>query len=155
MELVSLVGTHQLSGVETGQTIIRNIWGEQDNCQFVKFTLDGVHYMAIEDPDDGYRSMCRDLVISDEPPKYSFPPQTMICTMKERDRDIFGEEHDVIVMKDSITGEIVLEVGTGNYRDYYPYYHFEYNPEGMACNNPEISEDAFNRIIENTQKLCS
>lgn len=74
MELLDLVGTHQLSGVETGQMTVEDEWAGQQDCQFVKFTLDGVHYMAVEDPDDGYRSRCRDLVVSDKPPRYSFPP---------------------------------------------------------------------------------
>lgn len=147
MELSDLVGAHMLSGVDTGRmTVVDEYWGEEQDCQFVKFTLDGVHYSAVEDPEDGYRSRCRDLVISAEPPKYSFPPQLMRCYMKEDDSD-FGHHNDILVMEDALTGEVVLEVGTSDYDYYYPCCHFEYRPEGMACNNPSISEDAFNRII--------
>ncbi len=145
MDLSDLVGAHQLSGVEIGQVPIANIWSDDPECGFVKFTLDGVHYIAVEDPDDGYRSRCRELVVSDEAPRYSFPPQEMRCYMK--DYNEYGERADVLVMQDTTTGEIVLEVGTENYDDYYPCCHFEYHPEGMACNDPDISDDDFKRII--------
>lgn len=141
MELSDLVGIHQLSGVDTGEMIVENDWNEKERCQFVRFTLDGVHYMAVEDPSDGYRSRCRDLVISDDPPRNSFPPQSMECSIR-------GGDHDILVMTDCSTGDVVLEVGTLDYCDYYPCCHFLYYPEGMACNNPEISDEAFARIVE-------
>jgi len=145
VELSDLVGTRQLSDVETGQISVANAWGDNEECRFVKFTLDGVHYMAVEDPGDGYWSRCRELVVLDEAPRYSFPPQEMRCFMKAKNE--YGERADVLVMQDTTTGEIVLEVGTENYDDYYPYCHFEYHPEGMACNDPNISDDDFSRII--------
>lgn len=147
MELSDLVGMHKLSGVETGVMSVKDDFYDDlfRDCSFVKFTLDGVHYMAVEDSDDGYRSRCRDLVISDDPPRYSFQPQSMKCYMKG-DGD-FGYANDVLVMQDEVTGEIILEVGTENYNDWYPYCHFEYHPEGMACNNPDISEDSFKQIL--------
>lgn len=154
MELSDLTGLHTLSGVDVGDMEVEDEWsGELQFCQYVKFTLDGVHYMAVEDPDDGYRSRCRDLVISDTPPKYSFRPQSMNCYMKANDEG--GYKNDILIMEDIQTGEIILEVGTGDYNDYYPYCHFLYRPEGMACNDPEISEEAFNRIIGKQAELRS
>lgn len=147
-----MVGLHALSGVETGYTVVYDEWDGDLDCSFVKFTLDGIHYMAIEDPEDGYRSRCKDLIVSDEPPKYSFPPQVMDCFMKQDD-DGYGS--NILIMQDSVTGENVLEVGTGDCNDYYPYCHFVYRPEGMACNNPEISEDSFKLIIGTRQELLS
>lgn len=144
MELSDLVGYHKLSGVDTGVMAYEDSYGDCVDCNFVKFALDGVFYLAVEDPEDGYRSRCRELVISEEAPRFSFPPQAVECYMKDGDPD-YG--CDVLVMKDEITDEIVLEVGTGDYNDWYPYCHFEYHPEGMACNNPIISENAFDRII--------
>ena len=107
MELSDLVGIHKLSGVETGQVNVTDEFGDTQDCGFVKFTLDGVHYMAVEDPDDGYRSRCRELVVSEQAPRYSFPPP----------------------------------------RNAYPCCHFEYHPEGMACNSPVITDDDFSRIL--------
>lgn len=74
MELSNLVGRHTFSGIEFGSMAQKGYFDEEQECQFVKFTIDSVHYMAIEDPDDGYRSRCRELQVSDTPPKFSFPP---------------------------------------------------------------------------------
>lgn len=144
MELSDLTGIHELSGVEIGYITVYDEWEGDQDCQFVKFTLDGAHYMAVEDPDDGYRSRCRDLTISDEPPRNSFAPQKMRCYMKP-ERDEYGS--DVLVMEDVETGEVVLEVGTEDVDDYYPCCVFYYYPEGMACNSPVISIEDFNQII--------
>lgn len=145
MELSNLVGRHTFSGIELGSIMQKGFFDEDQECQFVKFTLDGVHYMAIEDPDDGYRSRCRELQVSDTPPKFSFPPQSVVCRMKE-DRDGYGND-DILVVIDRVTNEMVLEVGTGDYDDWYPYCHFEYRPEHMAINNIEISDASINSIL--------
>lgn len=73
------------------------------------------------------------------------PPQEMRCYMKAENE--YGENADVLVMQDTTTDEIVLEVGTENYDDWYPCCHFEYHPEGMACNSPVITDDDFSRIL--------
>lgn len=90
MELSTLVGEHEFSGIETGVINMDDAWGDSQSCNYVKFTLDGVHYMAVEDPEDGYRSCCRELVISDEPPKNSFQPMRMVCTMKDNEESDWG-----------------------------------------------------------------
>lgn len=131
MKLKDLTGVHKLSGVDTGTLTRDGLWKEE-HCNYIKFTLDGIHYLAIEDPDDGYRSRCEDLVITEEPPRFMFPPQRVVCSMMPD--DVWGNRNDVLILKDSVTGEIVLEVGTENYDDYYPCCHFHYVPENMACN---------------------
>lgn len=73
------------------------------------------------------------------------PPQEMRCYMKAENE--YGENADILVMQDTTTDEIVLEVGTENYDDWYPCCHFEYHPEGMACNSPVITDDDFSRIL--------
>lgn len=148
MKLKDLAGLHKLSGVDTG-TLTRDngFWGKE-KCNYIKFTLDGVHYLAVEDPSDGYRSRCERLVITEEPPRFTFPPQEMICSMMPDD-DGWGYRNDVLVLKDKATGEVVLEVGTQNYDNYYPCCHFRYVPENMACNaTVEISDDEFNKILQ-------
>lgn len=72
----------------------------------------------------------------------------MICSMMPNDGG-WGYSNDVLVLTDKITGEVVLEVGTMDYDDYYPCCHFHYAPENMACNAMvEISEDEFNKILQ-------
>lgn len=95
------------------------------------FTLDGVTYKAIEDPSDGYRSYCKDLEISDKKPFYTFPAVKVFCCMKDNDR---YQNNNVLVMKDFLNGKSILEVGTENFDDYYPYCHFQYSPENMTIN---------------------
>lgn len=147
MKLEDLTGLHKLSGIDTGTLTRDGYWGEE-TCNYIKFTLDGVHYLAVEDPDDGYRSRCEELVVSEEPPKFTFPPQEMVCSMMPNDGG-WGYSNDVLILTDKITGEVVLEVGTMDYDDYYPCCHFHYAPENMACNAMiEISEDEFNKILQ-------
>jgi hypothetical protein len=59
IELENLIGEHLLSGVDNIQV------DETEPIDAILFILDGVTYMAIEDPDDGYRSMLAELKIVD------------------------------------------------------------------------------------------
>lgn len=126
----SLCGEHILSGVEMASEE-REDCGYFESCNVLLFTLDGVTYKLIEDPDDGYRSFCREIQISKTPPKFNFPGVRVLCSMMESDR---YEKNDCIVIRDLRNGEIIIEAGTKNYEDYYPYCHFVYIPENFACN---------------------
>lgn len=130
VKLSSLAGRHKLSGVELG--VIHNIATKEEQ-NYVKFTLDNVHYLAVEDPSDGYRSYCKELVVTEKPPRFSFEPQDMDCMMMESFPG--GFENDILVMKDADNGKVVLEIGTANVDDWYPCCRFHYKPENMSCNN--------------------
>lgn len=130
MELKELVGTHILSGVETG-TLKRTKYSWEEECAYAKFTLDGVTYLAIEDPDDGYRSYMEELEVSDTPCKIKLPDIEVFCLMMADDR---YERNDVLLFIDVLSGKEILSVGTMNYDDYYPCCHMEYHPENMYCN---------------------
>ena len=143
MTLNELTGIHVFSGIEVG-TI--------DKCNYVKFTIDGVHYVAVEDPDDGYRSVCRELQVSNTAPKTTFMPQPVECSMMENYR---YEKNDVLVVSDRFTGKVVLEIGTRNWDDYYPYFHLQYNPENMACNatpKPMTNGDRIRAMTDEEQE---
>ena len=90
MNLLDLVGIHIMTGIETGTVKIKGQWYSKDNCNYVKFKLDGITYMAVEDPDDGYRSCCRDLEIVNEECKISLPNILVECKM----RDDFHGKHE-------------------------------------------------------------
>ena len=130
MELNELIGNHILSGVETG-VLTKNNYGWEDMCNYIKFTLDGVTYMAVEDPDDGYRSFMEELEISKEPCKVSLPNIEVFCAMMADDR---YKRNDVLLFFDVLSGKEILSVGTESYDDYYPICHLEYHPENMYCN---------------------
>lgn len=102
-----------------------------EDCEICIFNLSGVSYKAIENPDDGYCSYCRELQISTKPLKYSFPGVEVFCHMMENSDSC---KNNVLVIRDAKNGKVILEVGTTNIDDYYPYCHFRYIPENMSCN---------------------
>lgn len=133
MTLEDLVGKHVLSGIETGSMTYDEDGWKNENCNYVKFMLDGVSYLAVEDPDDGWRSCCRDLIVEHTNPKISIPNIDVLCSMMPDNKE-WGDKNDVLIITDIITGKPILEIGTINTDDYYPCFHFEYHPEDMSCN---------------------
>lgn len=126
MELKDLVGTHILSGIEVG-TIGRKVYGDFEQCEFVKFTLDGVTYIAEENPDDGYRSYMDELRIEDEPCKIKLPNIEVLCHW-------IGDNDDILHIFDANNGKEILVIGTERIDDYYPICVLRYTPENMYCN---------------------
>ena len=119
--LSDLEGEHLISGLE-----ILSSEGEHPYRYGVVFTLDGVSYEALEDPEDGYRSCRGALTEAEQPPRFSFPPQP-------------------VLMVDPVTGKAVLSIGTGDVGDWYPYF-----PEHFSCNNQvqEVSPEELQSILE-------
>jgi hypothetical protein len=132
MELKDLVGPHELSGVDMAREVITTYGDEKEEVDVVLFILDGITYKAVEDPSDGYRSYCRDVVVCEDKVSNTFPPQQVIASMKE---DEGYSNNDTIQFTDVVTGKVVLQVGTDNHDDYYPYCVMVWNPENLAINN--------------------
>lgn len=128
MELQDLVGLHDLSGIEIGKMVLKAVYYGEQRCNFVKFTIDGVHYLAVEDPDDGYRSFCRDLTTSDEAPRFSFPPKAVKCYMECSDDCC---HNDILIVENRVTGETILEIGTEDIDEDCPCFHLVCNPKGI------------------------
>ena len=131
MELKDLVGLHELSGVDTTTEEVKQWDNHYEDANVVRFVLDGKTYKAIEDPDDGYRSHCNELEVCDEVVSNNFPPQKVMGKMKDNST---YEVNDTIQFIDVVTGKVVLEVGTDNTDDYYPYCVMNWSPENLACN---------------------
>ena len=135
MELKDLCGRGKFSGCEMKTEMIEDYYGTPEETNVCLFTLNGVTYKAVENLDDGYRSYCNELEISDEKPCFTFPEIEVVCEMMPDTTYGSGyEENDVLVIKDAESDMVVLEVGTRNVDDYYPVAHFEYHPENMSCN---------------------
>jgi hypothetical protein len=145
-KLESLVGKHLLTGVDQGQAPYTDEYGEKyEDAETISFTLDGVTYTAVEDPDDGYRSMMGDLIVSDRKLSNTFPPvevEGVIVTEADEtyahgsaglyvDQDC---EHEFIEFRDVKNGKIVLAVGTKDADDYYPIFLAYFSPENMSLN---------------------
>lgn len=130
MQLKDLVGKRMLSGYDTFMIKATNSWGEDANSAY--FILDGVTYQATEDPSDGYRSTMEELIIVENATiRNTFPPQEVIGEMIP---DSYGDKNDVIQFTDAKTGEVVLELGTSNVDDYYPYCVMNWYPQNLAIN---------------------
>lgn len=132
--LDSLVGKHVLDAADTYVQKVE-LWSggpDQDACM-IRFRLDGVVYLASEDPDDGYRSSLDKLIVTPSSEVTNvFPPVRVVGRKKADDAD--GDKHDVLELIDEVTGEIVLEVGTENNDDYYPSFVGNFQPKNMAIN---------------------
>lgn len=128
VEIASLVGMRKLTGVDRETESIQHYdWRAAEDCNVLRFRLDGVVYCAIEDPDDGYRSAMGSLVIDKTPINNKFKPVKVLATLGDGDAD-------TLVLTDVKTGKVVLEVGTDNSDSYYPCFVDRFDPENMAIN---------------------
>jgi hypothetical protein len=109
--------------------------GDQyESCQVMRFRLDGEVYVAVEDPDDGYRSLMKDLTVAEDATmKNVFPPVRVIG--RHREKGSYNDVNDILELIDAGTGQLVLEVGTENTDEYYPCFVASFNPEAMTPNN--------------------
>ncbi|MFC0903706.1 hypothetical protein ACFHWD_03255 [Clostridium sp. MT-14] len=131
MELRDLIGNHILTGVDYGTEKILNDFDEEYDGAYVIFKLDGIEYLASEDPEDGYRSCCNELKIVKNKIKNIFQPIEVLCKMRS---DGDWGINDVLEIYDAINGKLILAIGTMNTDDYYPWFEYEYNPENMSIN---------------------
>jgi hypothetical protein len=136
MELKDLIGLHQLGGVDMSSDPLSKWSGRErddyEQCEVINFVLDGKTYTAIQDPDDGYRSHMREIMISDYHVSNVFPPIQVLGIMRESYR---GDEHDIIDFYDTKNAKLVLSVGTKYTNDYYPSWVAEFNPVNMSIND--------------------
>lgn len=137
--LSDLVGEHMLDAVDTYIEKVNPYGGDYtEDAEVIRFRLDGVLYVAIEDPSDGYRSSMETLVVSDDKPVNVFPPVRVLGKMKD---DEAWQTNDVLQLIDLVTGKIVMEVGTDNTDDYYPSFVSAFSPENMATNSAQTSAE--------------
>jgi hypothetical protein len=132
VEFSSLVGEHALDGVDMDTAQVKRWYGDaMEAANVIRFRLDGKVYMAVEDPDDGYRSTMKKLILCDEPIKNAFQPCRVLARLNDK-----GDYHanDTLELIDVVTGKVVLRVGTDNSDDYYPWFVAEWTPENMAVN---------------------
>lgn len=140
MELKDLVGNHILDAVDFSNEQIKT-WGDEfEDCQVIRFRLDGKVYAATEDPDDGYRSSMSDIaLLGDVQMRNVFTPTPVIARyVSEREAYEgagYNYQADILELVDATTNRVVLEVGTDNTDDYYPSFVSAFHPEAMACND--------------------
>lgn len=124
----SLLGEHMLSGVDLFNSKVKQEWGDYyEDCQCISFVLDGVTYAAIEDPSDGYRSSMESLKISDHEVKNVFSPIRVVCKKKGNE----GYHDNDTLQFIAMNGRVVMEVGTDNADDYYPWFVAFFDPTAI------------------------
>jgi hypothetical protein len=158
-KLTDLLGARRLDAVDFDNEKIKEAYGDgYEDSSVCRFRLDGVVYIAIEDPSDGYRSSMRTLTISNDANMENvFPPIDVIG--KHRDANEYGDVDDVLELVDAVTGKVVLEVGTDRSDDYYPSFVASFHPENMATNADivaaeEAAKESANGWIEWTGGDC-
>lgn len=135
MELKDLVGKHVLSGVDRIRGYIVS-YGSPEEADGIRFCLDDINYECLENPKDGYRSFLEDLKVTSEPCRYRFPETEVLCSMSE---DRYRDE-DILEVRETKTGKIVLRIGTDNDDFYYPVCIMQYFPQALPC-NAGVKED--------------
>lgn len=136
VELDSLVGEHTLDAVDLSTKSVKQYGTRFEDCEVIRFRLNGVAYTAIENPEDGYRSSMDSLFVSDEPMQNVFPPIRVIARKKENERYSIN---DTLQLVDAVTGLVVVEVGTDNTDDYYPCFVSYFSPQNMVTNEAAVA----------------
>lgn len=131
--LDALVGEHDLSGVDHDTVSVPQSWRDADSANCIRFVLDGVTYVATEDPEDGYRSCLGSLIIDkDARVTNRYPPVRVLVRKAAKSSDGWGGEPDYLEFIRISDGVVVLEVGTDNIDDYYPGFVGRFYPDRMG-----------------------
>lgn len=127
MELKDLVGKHWLTAADMDENSIKAFGDKYAPANCMNFVLDGKTYTAVEDPDDGYRSSMLEIFESDFDVANKFQATEVLASMQSGDSDI-------LEIRDTATGKIVLTVGTDYSDDYYPSFVRDWIPENLKVN---------------------
>ena len=96
----------------------------------VVFILNNVTFKATEDECDGYRSSLRYIMKTSDVCKNTFPSHKVKVGWKNAD---YGENHTLDFV-DVISGKSVMQIGTDNWDDYYPYCVMSFMCLDLAIN---------------------
>ena len=115
----------------------------------VLLTIDGKNYIAMTDPDDGYRSYGCFFETEKYRQTNAFPPQRVFVkniydTSFEEESQMYYQYEGIEIY--NMSGENILRVGTDISDAYYPMACFKYNPQNLPINKQvsdadEIPED--------------
>ena len=94
------------------------------------FKLGKTIFQAIEDEDDGYRSMLDEVESVDRKPEHVFFGRALdrvrVESVKHSENWIDFSGYRIVSVVD---GHVWLEIGTGYYDYYYPCFVFDYHPK--------------------------
>ena len=130
MTLKDLVGEHVFTGIELGRTVINRC--PYREVKYIKFELDNISYIALEDPGDDYRSYMDEVKTCNISPEYKTPPIEVMCIYK--DENEYGWKSDLLQFVDKKNGKVFLTIGTRNIDDYYLTFVFGSVLENLVVN---------------------
>lgn len=134
------MGPMSLSGVDYEKVRTKRQYGDDSEANAIKFCLDGVTYMAVEDEDDGYRSALRHVIVTDSAPKNLFPAVVVVARQS-------GKDSDITELVSQETDKVVLEFGTDHSDDYYP--------ATLACSIPKQCRSMRQRLFRSAKKSAT
>ena len=134
VKIENIAQMHFLSGVDYEPTDVQKFGGEFEHANSMRFVLDGMIYVAVEDPSDGYRSSLGDLFIVDGPEvKNCFQPVLLGARyLTKRDTPYNSDVCEIFQLVVPGTETVVLEVGTDSTNDYYPSCVMWFDPKPLG-----------------------
>lgn len=130
VELKDLVGKHYLSGVSPIRKFTNS--ENEDSIEGYAFILDDITYECYEDPSDGYRSFLSEITVSDKKLANTFPPQEVYIVHKTN--GMFCGKDNILLLYDTTSNKVVLEIGTADIDDYYPSCRMFWHPQYLSIN---------------------
>lgn len=132
MQLKDLVGLHVLDAVDNESRKFHSYSEIYEWCDTIRFRLDGIVYMAVEDATDGYRSCMKNIESGNWEMKNVFTPIHVIA--RHVTEGPYCRDDDILELIDINTEKVVLRIGTENYNDYYPCCILYFDPTAMVTN---------------------
>lgn len=130
VEFADLIGDHVLYGVEFGSIKCKGSYrGFDEEANYILFNLDGITYQAIENPDDGYRSMLSGIRIVDQEVKPFAGGKKEGYPVEVRYDESDHEILDFYLKPTQPVQDSVLCIGTDNSCAYYPTCIMYFNAE--------------------------
>jgi len=129
-KLEDLVGEHVLN--HTPLTDVRHPFDA--DASGIAFTLDDNTYFVFEDDNDGYRSAAGPLLgyagalyeLGGHGGEYC--KIAVVGTWRTKGLGTYDYGAAVLELRDAVTGDLLLEVGTENVDDYYPSFIARWTP---------------------------
>ena len=138
---------HKLSGVSIVK-IEDEYWERVEDG--ILLTIDGVNYVAVTDPDDGYRSYgCFYPAPAEMVQKNSFPEQDVLVDNHEKhgfDDNGYDDDFEETVIYNT-DGQMILRIGTDFSDAYYPCAIFRYNPKNLPINKKVLHDEKMGEYI--------
>lgn len=134
VDLEHFLGEHYFSGASFDSKLEPRYDDDPDygseERSMMRFTVDGINYEAVEDPDDGYRSSLKLVRECSENPIKTFTPIPVVGRMRPREETDYNE-NIILQLLNQKTGLVVMEFGTSDSDDYYPGFVAEFHPENL------------------------